>query len=734
MTDASSGSDHYVELFMDTINDEFSSATDRAFAFFVRACVVPCAFAALACTAAAFAADQAPIKRATVEKRFCVSPAGNDTWTGTLPNPNRENTDGPFKTIGRAQRAVRAAKASPGPKASVRVEIRGGTYFLDAPLVFTDADSGIPEDAEWNKINAPEYPVVYAAFANEKPVLSGGRRISGWKTETVHGKTAWTTLLPDVQQGKWNFQQLFVNGARRMRPRLPKQGFFWIDGLIDARFTGAWEETVAHGADRFIYKADDLKPWHNLHDVQAVVVTLWMSLHMQIQSLDPVKRLVIFDRNSGTRMSDDFANKGAPYYVENVFEALVDPGEWYLDRPSGKLYYLPLPGETPQTAEVIAPCLTEVLRLEGASLAKSPVQCLRFEGLTFRHSEWFLPAGNASYHQGAFEAPGAVALRNARHCRFARCTFENLGASAVELVDACREIEIAGCTMRDLGAGAVKIRPACERNTVTDCRIHHGGKTYHGADAILIGDAGGNQVVHNEIHHFYHVGVSAGRVWGYGESKAYGNVIEYNHIHDIGQGFLSDLAGIYTLGPSPGTRIRYNRIHDLRRRGYGAFGIYLDDGTCSVLVENNLVYRSQSGGFHQTTGKDNVVRNNIFALNEELWIHRVLSELHPAATFEKNIVYFAKGTVLRDQEGGAWGPESTRFADNLYFDSSGRPLDFAGKTFAEWRKSGMDSGSIVADPLFVDLEHDNYRLKPQSPAFRVGFQEFDLSSVGPRGP
>jgi parallel beta-helix repeat protein len=302
----------------------------------------------------------------------------------------------------------------------------------------------------------------------------------------------------------------------------------------------------------------------------------------------------------------------------------------------------------------------------------------------------------------------------------------------VQLVDACGDNRVERCTMRDLAAGGVKIAPGCERNTVADCRISHGARVYLGADAVLIGDAGGNQVVHNEIDHFYHVGVSAGWVWGYGPSKAFGNVIEYNHIHDIGQGVLSDLAGIYTLGPSPGTRIRFNRIHDIRRRGYGAFGIYLDEATSSVLVENNLVYRCQSGGFQLTSGKDNVIRNNIFAHNEELWVHRVMTEPHFQADFERNVVALTGGHVLRNQEAGAWGPENTRFARNVYFDVSRHPLDFDGKSLEAWRGLGMDAGSLVADPQFVDPGHDNFRLAPGSPAFQVGFQEFDLTHVGPR--
>jgi hypothetical protein len=226
------------------------------------------------------------------------------------------------------------------------------------------------------------------------------------------------------------------------------------------------------------------------------------------------------------------------------------------------------------------------------------------------------------------------------------------------------------------------------------------------------------------------MGVSIGWTWGYRESEAYGNLIEYNYIHDVGIGdMLSDIGAIYTLGVQPGTRIRYNLIHDVHRRGYGGWGIYLDEGSTDILVEYNLVYRAQSSGFHQHYGRDNLVRNNIFAYSEEHQIARTRQEPHRAFIFEQNIVYADGRPMLTDQE---WGPENAEFSRNLYFDASGAAPDFAGETFQEWQAMGLDAVSVVGDPLFVNPREGDFRLRPGSPAFALGFKEFDLSTVGPR--
>jgi hypothetical protein len=192
---------------------------------------------------------------------------------------------------------------------------------------------------------------------------------------------------------------------------------------------------------------------------------------------------------------------------------------------------------------------------------------------------------------------------------------------------------------------------------------------------------------------------------------------------------LSDMGGIYTLGVQPGTRLRYNLIHDVKSRGYGGWGIYNDEGSSYILVENNLVYRTKSNGYNQHYGQDNVIRNNIFAYGGEAQFSRGRVEPHNSFFFERNILYFdGEGTVLA----GRWDDLNATIDRNLYFNVSGKPPAFAGGTLKQWQKRGADKHSLVADPLFADPANGDFTLQPGSPAEKIGFVAFDLASVGPR--
>jgi hypothetical protein len=250
-----------------------------------------------------------------------VALGGDDAWSGKLAAPNAARTDGPFATIDRARQAVRGLKDAGGEPTAVRVEIHGGTHFLAAPLRFGPEDSGAaPPQAEHNKQVGPERAVVYAAAAGERPVVSGGRRITGWTKGEVAGREAWTVDLPEVRAGRWHFTQLWVDGRRAVRPRLPRVGpekfgrnasYRIAEPLGVVRFEGSLDDTLFTGQDAFRYAGDDLAAFHNLPDVDCVFLHFWVATRIPFAQIDATSKVAKLQRKSRMRLTDDFTGRGS---------------------------------------------------------------------------------------------------------------------------------------------------------------------------------------------------------------------------------------------------------------------------------------------------------------------------------------------------------------------------------------------------------------------------------------
>ena len=661
----------------------------------------------------------APRAYGSEEMTLYLSPSGSDGWSGTLAEPNSGRTDGPLASLEGARNAIRSIKAAwnenrEKPK-GIEVLLRGGVYRNQEPFLLEPEDSG-SEGA----------PIRYAAFPGEKPVVSGGHVITGWRKEKVEGQTLWVADLGAAPSGSWQFRELFVNGERRPLARVPKEGFYYFLDSVDASGEHEW----SHGSLGAVFEEGDLKEWKNLDDVEIVGLTRWIETRLSIKEIDLTKNTVTFKARSRFRLENTARkDKFARYYVENVLEELKEPGEWCLDRKQGKVYYLPKAGESPDSVEAVAPATEQLVRAVGQSEnGAGPVHHLSFEGLTFRHAEWNYPEGNTGSPQAAVEVPGALFFEQAESCRVRDCVVEQVGTYGVEVGTGCKNIEILNCRIQNLGAGGVKLGHGSSSSTVADCEIAHGGRIHHSAIGVWIGNSGDNTVVHNHIHDLFYTGISVGWSWGYGPSNAVRNTVEYNHIHNIGQGLLSDMGGIYTLGVSDGTRLAHNHIHDVSSYAYGGWGIYTDEGSTHITIEDNLVYRTKTGGFHQHYGKENVVRNNIFAFAVEQQLQRSRDEDHKSFDFVGNIVYWNQGKLL----GSTWKNDNFFFDRNLYWNPDPSKIDFAGATFEEWQARGHDKHSEIADPLFVDPEKGDFTLRPESPAFALGFKAIDLSQVGPR--
>ncbi len=146
-------------------------------------------------------------------------------------------------------------------------------------------------------------------------------------------------------------------------------------------------------------------------------------------------------------------------------------------------------------------------------------------------------------------------------------------------------------------------------------------------------------------------------------------------------------------------------------------------------MENNLVYNTRTGGFHQHYGKENIIRNNILAFSKLHQIQATRVEKHLSFTFENNIVYWNTGPLLS----GRWKQIKVKMRDNCYWNTSGKEIKPAGMTMKEWQDRGHDTDSIIADPMFVDFKNGDYRLKPDSPALKLEFKQIDVSLMGLRG-
>jgi hypothetical protein len=314
----------------------------------------------------------------------------------------------------------------------------------------------------------------------------------------------------------------------------------------------------------------------------------------------------------------------------------------------------------------------------------------------------------------------------------------------------CRDNVVDGCEMVDLGAGGVKIGSALpttwdrthgalddeearvSHHTIRNCLIAHGGRLHPAGIGVWIGHSPHNVIAHNEVHDFYYTAFSIGWSWGYGTSRAHHNELAFNHAYDIGQGVLSDMGCVYTLGISPGTTIHDNHFHDVVSYDYGGWGLYTDEGSTGIHMTNNLVYRCSRGGFHQHYGKENRIENNIFAFGGEHQLQRTRTEEHLSFAFERNIVFWDNDSPLL---GSNWNDNNFRLDANVYWHA-GKPVVFPGNLDLEkWREArGQDGNSVVADPGFVDPAKGDFRLKPGSPALGVGFQPFDASEAGRRLP
>lgn len=651
-----------------------------------------------------------------------VSPSGNDANPGTCERP--------FATLYRARDAIRELKRDKPIEEPMTVYLRGGRFSLEKLLEFTPADAG-----------TENCPITYCAYAGEKPILSGGRPVTGWRK---HDERIWVADVPWAAKGNDPFTQLFVNGRRRDRARSPGAGSYFYTKRL--KMTGD-PHPLCLG---MTFAEGDIQPWPGLEEhARIVLFHNWVNSYNSVGEIDWQQRRIRFARPAGIF----FLGPSVRYYVDNVFAALDAPGEWFLDQEHGRLYYYPLPEEDLSTAEVIAPRIRQTLiTLKGDPTLGMYVEHIVLRGLSFQHTDADLSPDYPHSVQGAHTQRGAVFAVGLRNSTIENCEFAHLGEHAVSLREGCAQNTIRGCHVCDMGGGGIYLSeeaPArtddgylTSHNTIDNNFFHDGGHLFRaGCGIFLGGSASYNRITHNEICDLSWMGVHLGWSWtGRRPAYTHHNEVAFNHIHHIGNGVLCDIGGIYTLGVSPGTVLHHNRIHDITRyergrEGYGGWGIYLDAGSSEIRVENNVVYDTRDGGLHlHNFGHPygDLIANNIFAFSADAELIRNADHEPEGnqAHLERNIVY---GKGARMLGGNNWRKESHFTSDrNCYWSTSATP-EFNGQTFTAWQATGRDEHSIVADPGFVDAEHRDFRLKSDSPALAIGFSPIDLSTVGLHG-
>jgi len=649
--------------------------------------------------------------------QFYVAPDGNDNNPGTKEQP--------LATLNGAKILVRSFLANSTPTAPITVTIADGFYKMTEPLTLYPDDSG-----------TDDYPVIYKAEKGATPVFSGGKRLTSIK---VNNDGIWEIKVPETVYYQWRFDQLYVNGKRATLAKTPNRGFLKIGGIKQ----NVWEEGLGRAAEKaqqiISFDSTNFHPLSQIkkHEKEIVRFRAYHKWDFTLRHIDKIDADSMRIYTSGKGMKPwNPLKKGGRIVFENFMDALDTAGEWYLNE-HGILYYFPREGETPENTDIVAAVLENLISISGNATQNNYVENIQFDGLSFSHCHYRMPHTGSEPNQAATLINAAVMLEGARNIYFKDCKISQTGQHAIWIGKGCRNCSVEKCYLHDLGGGGIYLG---DTGALTDpehtshIRVHNnilqsGSQEFPSAVGVWVGHSSDCEISNNDIGNFLYTGISVGWVWGYADSYAKRNSITHNHIHHIGWDLLSDMAAVYTLGKSEGTVISNNVVHHVHAYSYGGWGLYTDEGSSDILMENNLVYSTKTGGFHQHYGKDNTIRNNIFAFAKLYQAQCTRVENHRSFNFTNNIIVFNKGAVLQ----GAWEKIDILMDNNLYWNINNHTYDFNGKSFTEWQKTGHDSNSYIADPGFRNAAGFDFNLGKDTYLNKIGFIPFDYSRAGVYG-
>jgi hypothetical protein len=552
-----------------------------------------------------------------------VAPNGADSSPGTREQPFAS----PAAALRKARELRRLKDATVDD--GVRVVLRGGNYSLNEPLFVRPEDSGTSES-----------PTMIAAAPGERPVLSGGVAIPNWRkvAEPVRGLPSvaqshvWVADVPVFNGRLLEFRQLWVSGRKAIRARTPNGDT--MERLV------AWDR-----AARVAGIPASISIPARLTGIEMVILQAWEIAVLRLKShVISGERAEVTFHEPESRIEFEHpwpqppigAKSGnAPFFLTNAIEFLDEPGEWFEDLSSGKVYYWPREGEDLAHHSVVAPALETLLHVTGS--LDRPVRNVRFEGIEFAHTTWLRPAmsGHVPLQAGFYlldayslkpkgtpdwrsldnqawigRPPAAAIVRGAQQINFLRCRFAHTAASGLDLERGVRESVIEGCVFRDIGINGIvagefaeggteahlPYDPSDEREITARVRIANNLVTDianedWGGVGVIAGFVRDTTIAHNEISHASYTGISLGWAWTRTANAMRNNLVHANHIHHIATR-AADCAGVYTLSNQPGTVVSENVVHSITMSPYVHdpahwFYLYTDEGSSFITVRDN---------------------------------------------------------------------------------------------------------------------------------------------------
>jgi hypothetical protein len=551
-----------------------------------------------------------------------VSPTGSDLNPGTK--------DKPLATVASALRKARELRRLKDSSITdgIHIILRGGNYQLYEPLFIRPEDAGTQDS-----------PTFIEAAANESPVLSGGISVTGWTVlkQAVEGlspNAKGKIWMVDVSlNGPSTFRQLWINNKKAVRARDKNADSMYRILSWNKSEQTCWIPTP---------KTLSLK---NSIGVEMFIHQWWAIATLRIKDFEvhgDSTRLSFYQPESKIQsehpwpapwISKETGNSA--FYLVNAIQFLDEPGEWYFDNATRKLYYWPRENEDMKKALVTVPSLETLVKMEGT--ADHPVQYVNFKNISFQHTGWLRPSdkGHVPLQAGMYlldayklKTPGtqdkatlenqawvgrpaaAVELSFADHTGFIGCSFQHLASTALDHKKGTHNNVVVGNLFKDIGGSAIlagvfsdetteahlPYRPADSREVCSDIQITNNLITDAtnedwGCVGIGAGYVKNTLISHNDISDISYTGISVGWGWTPTNNVMQNNRIIRNRIHHYGK-HMYDVAGIYTLSSQPGSFISENSIDSIYKAPYAHipshwFYIYTDEGSSYLTIKNN---------------------------------------------------------------------------------------------------------------------------------------------------